>query len=63
MASDSSSKEIRPDLIRRTTGGWIAVSPSKCRISVGVTAPTEDEAIEGFRFVFSRWLEILALKA
>jgi len=27
-----------------------------------VTAPTEDEAIEGFRFVFSRWLEILALK-
>jgi hypothetical protein len=62
MAADSTTKEIRPDLIRRTTGGWIAVSPYNCRISIGVTAPTEDEAIARFRFVFSRWLEILALK-
>ncbi len=62
MDANSTAQEIRPDLIRRTTGGWIAVSPSKCRISVGVTASTEDEAIERFRFVFSRWLEILALK-
>ena len=62
MTFNLTAREIRPDLIRRTTGGWIAVSPSNCRISIGVTAPTEGEAIDGFRFVFSRWLEILALK-
>lgn len=62
MTPESNNKQIMPDLIRRTTGGWLAVSPSNCRISVGVTASTQDEAIDGFRFMFSRWLEILALK-
>jgi hypothetical protein len=62
MADDPTQKEIRPDLIRRTTGGWLAVSPTKCSICIGVTAPTEEEAIARFRFEFGRWLEILALK-
>lgn len=62
MAANLTTKEVKPDLIRRTTGGWMAISPSKCSISIGVTAATEDEAIEKFRFEFSRWLEILSLK-
>ena len=52
--------EIRPDLIRRTGGGWLAVAPKGAEIAVGVTAPTEVEAVEKFRSVFCRWLEILA---
>jgi hypothetical protein len=32
---------VQPNLIRRTCGGWLAVSPSSADFSVGVTAPTE----------------------
>jgi hypothetical protein len=51
--------EIRPDLVRRTRGGWLAVAPSNAPFSIGVTAATEAEAKEKFRYVFSRWLEII----
>lgn len=51
--------EIHPDLIRRTCGGWLAIAPSSAKIKVGVTAATESEAIEKFRFVYGRWVEIL----
>ena len=52
MTENLAIKEVKPDLMRRTSGGWIATSPSKCGISIGVTAPTEDEAIERFRSEF-----------
>jgi hypothetical protein len=29
-------------------------------LRIGVTAPTEEEAVEQFRFAFNRWLEILS---
>jgi hypothetical protein len=51
--------EIRPDLIRRTGGGWLAVAPTGAFLSLGVTAPTEELAREKFRSVFKRWVEIL----
>jgi len=54
--------EVRPKLIRRKCGGWLAVCPSKAGLSLGVTAITEQEARDEFRFVLARWLEILALK-
>jgi len=50
---------VQPNLIRRTCGGWLAVSPSSADFSVGVTAPTEEEAQAKFRFTYSRWLEII----
>lgn len=53
---------ISPNLIHRTCGGWLAVSPRKTGISLGVTAATKEEAREKFRFVFARWLEILDTK-
>jgi hypothetical protein len=57
------ANEIRPDLVRRTCGGWLAIAPSTAKISIGVTASTEDEAIEKFRFVYSRWIEILSAES
>lgn len=62
MTADSIKREVRPTLIQRPTGGWMAVSPSNSGISIGVDAQTKEEALERFRSVFSRWLEILALK-
>lgn len=51
--------DIRPELIRRRSGGWLAVSPRGAGLCLGVTAPTEAEAREKFGFTFSRWLEII----
>lgn len=56
-------REIRPRLIQRKIGGWMAISPHNSGITIGVDADTKDEAIEQFRSMFSRWLEILALKS
>lgn len=52
--------EIRPEMIRRVCGGWLAVSPKNARLRVGVTAATEDDARELFRQTIERWVEILA---
>lgn len=52
--------EVRPNLVRRTGGGWLAVAPSGANLSVGVTAPTEEEARLKFRSVLGRWIKILA---
>jgi len=52
--------EIRPDLMRRTGGGWLAVAPKGGVFSIGVTAPTANEAREKFSSVIRRWVEILA---
>lgn len=54
-------REIRPRLIQRKIGGWLATSPPSSGITIGVDAPTKEEAIERFRSMFSRWLEILSL--
>lgn len=61
MASESITQEIRPRLIQRAGGGWLAVLPSNCGLSVGVDAPSKDEALKRFRSEFSKWLEILSL--
>jgi hypothetical protein len=51
---------VTPNLIRRTGGGWLAVAPSGALFSIGVTASTESEAREKFRFEYNRWVEIRA---
>lgn len=58
-----SGNEIRPDLIRRTGGGWLAVAPSEAVFSIGVTAPTQEEAAAKFCSVYRRWIEILRANA
>jgi hypothetical protein len=52
--------EIRPDIVRRTGGGWLAIAPRGAVLSLGVTASTEEEARHKFRSVYGRWVEILA---
>jgi hypothetical protein len=52
--------EIVPDLMRRSCGGWLAVAPKDGIFSIGVTAPTADEAREKFGTTIQCWLEILA---
>lgn len=52
--------EIRPDIMRRSCGGWLAVAPNWALFAIGVTAATEELAREKFRSVFTRWVEILA---
>ena len=50
--------EVRPRLIRRATGGWLAVSPDWARFLIGITADTESEAIDQFRASYARWVSI-----
>jgi len=51
--------EVKPVLIRRACGGWLAKSPRGACFSMGVTAATEEEAREKFSYAFQRWLEII----
>ena len=50
---------IRPKVIRRACGGWLAATPNNAGISIGVTAATEVEARDNFGYVLARWLEII----
>jgi hypothetical protein len=50
--------KIRVDLVRRTGGGWLAVSGRGAMFKIGVTGPTEEEARERFRASYRRWQEI-----
>jgi hypothetical protein len=37
------------------------VAPEEAFLSIGVTAPTQEEATEKFCSVYKRWIEILAI--
>lgn len=54
--------EVHPKLRRRMCGGWLATCPTGAGFSFGVTASTEQEARDLFRFEFSLWLSILSQK-
>lgn len=61
MTESTNPQEIvHPDLVRRTGGGWLAIAPSGATFSIGVTAPTEEEAREKFKSVLARWFEIIS---
>jgi hypothetical protein len=50
---------IKPRIIRRDNGEWLAIAPKNARFSIGVTAPTENEAGEKFRSVYNEWILLL----
>jgi hypothetical protein len=54
--------EIQPHLMRRTCGGWLAVAPRTALFRIGVTALTEKDVIEKFRFEYGRWVELFKLE-
>jgi hypothetical protein len=52
----------KPRLIRRDRNlGWLAVSPPKARIRIGVTAKTEAAAEHEFWSAYVRWCELVPL--
>jgi hypothetical protein len=51
---------IRPRLIERRNGGWLAASPPNAAFCIGVTAETEMEAREGFFRAIKNWSDDLA---
>lgn len=57
--SRKSDDVIQSDLVRRTTGGWLAVAPKGAKFPIGVTAPTAEEAKERFCSAYARWLALL----
>ena len=50
---------VKPRTICRRNGEWLAVAPKNARFSIGVTAPTEEEAREKFRRVYGEWVSLL----
>ena len=52
--------EIRPRLIPRRCGGWLAVSNARDPVKIGVTAASKAEARLEFDKTRERWREILA---
>jgi hypothetical protein len=51
--------EIKPRLLPRECGGWLAVSPVWARFSIGVTGATEEEAQDRFRSEFAIWVSLV----
>jgi hypothetical protein len=57
--SHKSDAVIQPDLVRRTSGGWLAIAPNGAKFPIGVTAPTAEEASERFRSSYVSWVQLL----
>ena len=57
-ASATGGSEIRPRLLRRLSGGWLAVSPEGSSIHIGVEGSSPEEAEERFNVEWRAW-EIL----
>ena len=50
--------QICPELIKRAPGGWLAVSPDRAVIRIGVTGSTENEARDKFTQALQKWADI-----
>lgn len=63
MDMTCASDTVKPRIIQRSNGEWLAVAPKSARFSIGVTAPTQDQAGEKFRSVYNEWVSLLDEKA
>ena len=54
--------EPKPHLIRRNRGDWLAIAPKGAVFSIGITAPSADEAVEKFSSVYKLWVSLFAKK-
>ena len=52
-------EDVKPQVLPRACGGWLAISPKWARFSIGVAGVTEEEAREAFRVAFARWVTIV----
>ena len=53
--NNNESQTIDPVVIRRVRGGFLAISPKKAPISIGVIAETESTARDAFQALITRW--------
>ena len=58
-----SVRRIRPCLVERQCGGWLALSPPDAILRIGVVGDTEQEAREKFIAALMSWEEILETTA
>lgn len=47
--------QIQPVINKRDCGGWIATSPKRAILTIGVTGSTEEDAREKFSDALKRW--------
>jgi hypothetical protein len=58
MPVSSLDSSVKPLLIRRNNGEWLAISPKMAAFAIGVTAKSAEAAEEEFRSVYSRWISL-----
>lgn len=47
--------QIQPVLLRRLSGGWLAVSRPGSILSIGVAAESSEEAVDRFKLALTAW--------
>ena len=57
---ETNLKYVAPRTIKRACGGWLAISGSGSPIKIGVTADTEQQALDAFALPFMKWDAILS---
>ncbi len=58
MDEDLDLRNVEPKMIERKCGGWLAVTPRGCPLSIGVTADTSADARREFDAALDRWSKI-----
>jgi len=58
MKDDAALYAVKPLLIERQCGGWLAVTPRGWPLSIGVTGDTEVEVKREFVNALARWAKI-----
>lgn len=53
--------DVRPRLIERSRGGWLAVSEEDSHLRIGVEGQTEKEAVANFTKALHEWERLRAL--
>lgn len=53
------SGSVKPRVVKRECGGWLAVSPQDAPMHLGETGATQEEAVRRFQLAWKRWSETL----
>lgn len=58
MAFADGFAQIQPTMLRRLSGGWLAVSEAGSTLCIGVAGDTEEEARTKFHHAVEAWQEL-----
>lgn len=58
MGNDPAIYSVKPQIIERVRGGWMAITPRGWPLSIGVMADSEAEARAAFDAELLRWAKI-----